>query len=474
MTESNQQAISPVTESARIDVMDILRGFALIGIVFMNIEWFNRSGTDLRTFDVSLTGLDHAVGWLVRAFVEGKFYKLFALLFGMGFTVMLLRAQEAGRPFGAWFIRRMLVLLFIGFLHQVFLWDGDILHDYAFAGLVFLGWIYLFQSRWLRRFNTPSAFLKIGIVWLMLPFVLVSLAGITFGTQSSHDDIQQVWQYELEVEAAVSRRLEEPASSDPIPPTAVSAEEGGERELTDEERKEKEVNYWVDVERGDIKARETEIAIVTGDSYIAAVQYRLANLPRDWRKTPFFTFIQLMPIFLVGYWFVASGVLKRHREHRPLFNAITILGLYFGTILTVGGLLMMQHPIWNISGSLSSIAVWASRIGEELLAAGYFGLIVVMVSRRIFERALNWLAPFGRMALTNYIMQTVILILIFHGYAGGQFGEVTRAQQMLVVVAIVVSQMLLSAWWLKRFRFGPLEWLWRSATYLSWQRFRVA
>jgi uncharacterized membrane protein YeiB len=118
VSEENHQSLSPVTESARIDVMDILRGFALIGIVFMNIEWFNRSGTDLRTFDVSLTGMNHAVGWLVRAFVEGKFYKLFALLFGMGFAVMLLRAREAGRPFGAWFIRRMLVLMLIGFLHQ--------------------------------------------------------------------------------------------------------------------------------------------------------------------------------------------------------------------------------------------------------------------------------------------------------------------------------------------------------------------
>ena len=93
--------------------MDILRGFALLGIILMNIEWFNRSATDMRTFDVSLTGLDHAVGWLIRAFVEGKFYKLFALLFGMGFAVMLLRAKEVGRPFGAWFARRMLVLMLI-------------------------------------------------------------------------------------------------------------------------------------------------------------------------------------------------------------------------------------------------------------------------------------------------------------------------------------------------------------------------
>ena len=146
MSTEDLQSLAPVTDAARIDVMDILRGFALIGIVLMNIEWFNRSGTEIRSFDTSLTGLDHAVGWLVRAFVEGKFYKLFSLLFGMGFAVMLLRARELGRPFGAWFIRRMLVLMLIGYAHAILLWDGDILHDYAFAGLVFLGWIYLFSK----------------------------------------------------------------------------------------------------------------------------------------------------------------------------------------------------------------------------------------------------------------------------------------------------------------------------------------
>lgn len=473
MSEENQQSLSPVTESARIDVMDILRGFALIGIVFMNIEWFNRSGTDLRTFDVSLTGMDHAIGWLVRAFVEGKFYKLFALLFGMGFAVMLLRARETGRPFGAWFIRRMLALLLIGFVHQVLLWDGDILHDYAFAGLVFLGWIYLFDVRWLRRFNTPSAFLKIGIVWLILPFAFASFAGIKFGTQSSDNDVRQQWQYDLELEASIEQRLEDPAPDDAALATDDPAEEGDDRELTAEERRERKVDYWVGVERGRIQAAQAEIEIMSGDSYLAAVRYRVANLRQDWSKTPFFTFILLIPIYLIGYWFVASDVLQRHREHRQLFNSITALGLGLGTVLSVAGLLMIQHPIWNISDSMSAIAFWTFNLGQLVLAAGYFGLIVILAGQPTFYRILKLLAPFGRMALTNYIMQTVILVLIFHGYAGGQFGEVSRSAQMLIVVAIIVFQMLLSAWWLKRFRFGPLEWIWRSATYLSWQRLRL-
>lgn len=456
---NNEQSLAPLTENARIDVMDILRGFALIGIAFMNIEWFNRSGTDLRTFDVSLTGLDHATGWLVRAFVEGKFYKLFALLFGMGFAVMLVRARELDRPFGAWFVRRMLVLMLIGYAHATLLWDGDILHDYAFAGLVFLGWIYLFETRWLRRFNTPATFLKIGVIWLLLPFVVVTFAGVGFGTGSNHADITQQWQRDVEIAAAVEQRLAEP--------------EAEPEERSAEELKDIEVEDWVNEERRWIRKSEEQVAIMSGDSYLDAVRYRISQLPQDARNMIFFTFILLIPIFLVGYWFIASGVLKHHREHRQLFVSLAIIGLVFGTMLSVGGLLIMQHPIWEISNSISGVAFWTFSLGQSVLAAGYLGLIVILAGQPTCHRVLKWLAPFGRMALTNYILQTVILVLLFYGYAGGLYGELSRAPQMLVVVAIVAFQIVLSAWWLKRFRFGPLEWLWRSATYMSWQPLRT-
>ncbi|MFQ3199279.1 MAG: hypothetical protein ACI81A_003013, partial [Paraglaciecola sp.] len=95
----------PVAPDQRINALDILRGFALIGILLMNIEWFGRPISSLGAIDVDLSGLDHAVGWLIRCFVEGKFYKLFALLFGMGFAVMLTQAMGKDRPFGAWLSR---------------------------------------------------------------------------------------------------------------------------------------------------------------------------------------------------------------------------------------------------------------------------------------------------------------------------------------------------------------------------------
>lgn len=453
--------------------MDILRGFALVGIVFMNIEFFNRSGTELRSFDASLTGLDHAFGWLIRAFVEGKFYKLFSLLFGMGFAVMLLRAREVGRPFGAWFVRRMLVLLLIGLAHNVLIWDGDILHDYAFAGLVFLVWIYLFQTPWLSRFNAPSAFLKIGIVWLLMPIFGVTFMGMQLGMQTNDEEMRQQWQYELDVAAAIEQRLDEPAPDAAAEPGDDANEAPADEDLSAEELKEREIDYWVNLERKWKRKAEIDEAVMSGDSYVAAVRYRAANLRRDASNTLFFTAVLLLPIFLVGYWFVASGILKEHRKHKAVFKSLAAVGLVFGTMVTVAGLLMLQHPIAETSEMLWGMAFWLFNLGQLLLAAGYLGIVVLLAGQPLSHRVLNKLAPFGRMALTNYIMQSVILVTLFHGYAGGLYGQVSRSGQMLVVVAILAFQIVFSSWWLQRFRFGPLEWLWRSATYMSWQPLRL-
>jgi uncharacterized protein len=119
LVPQNQQ-LTPLKNFSRIHVMDLLRGFALIGILMMNIEWFNRPVSDLVSFDYNLTGFDWASSWLVKVFVEGKFYKLFSILFGMGFAIMLIRAQEADRKFGAWFTRRMLALFVFGMAHLIF------------------------------------------------------------------------------------------------------------------------------------------------------------------------------------------------------------------------------------------------------------------------------------------------------------------------------------------------------------------
>ncbi len=471
--------LAPIAESMRIDAMDILRGFALMGILLMNVEWFNRPIADLGGFDDSLRGFDHAFGWLVRCFVEGKFYKLFALLFGMGFAVMLIRAKEAGRPFGAWFVRRMLVLLVIGLLHMIFLWNGDILHDYAFAGLILLGWVILLRKERLRKLDNPKTFLRISLTWLAFPIVASAIAAIVFSVAYDHDKLTEQWERENQIVAMVNARMELPAEELPEAEDEAEAEDDAEeeepeKELTEEEEIELAVSEAVEAKREKEADVEEETAAFTQTSYWEATKFRFWNALKWLKFSPVLTFTMLLPIFLLGYWFIASGVLRNHREHQHIFKPMAWLGMSFGLFLTTGGLMVMQSPPTEISDSLQATGGVLFFAGQYALAAGYLGLVVTLLGSPSWARRLGRLAPMGRMALTNYIMHSVILTTVFYGYAGGMFGQLSRAPQMLMVAVIIIFQMYFSAWWLKRYRFGPLEWVWRSLTYKSIQPMRVA
>lgn len=218
-------ALTPISASSRIDTMDILRGFALLGILLMNIEWFNRPINQLGNFDFTLTGGDWAAGWLIRLFVEGKFFKLFSILFGMGFAVMLIRAQEAGRPFYAWFTRRMVFLFMFGVAHMVLFWGGDIIHDYAAGGLLVLFWVWLINKfKRLNFFNQPRWFLRIGLGVMALPFLVLSIVAIYFGTTRTEAEILK----DNEERIAIAARIEE-----------IKADEALSQELIAEWEKEK-------------------------------------------------------------------------------------------------------------------------------------------------------------------------------------------------------------------------------------------
>jgi uncharacterized protein len=461
-------ALAPISASTRIDAMDILRGIAIVGILFMNIEWYaGRSINDIGTFDQSLTGADHAIGWLIRCLVEGNFYKLFALLFGMGFAVMLIRAREAGKPFGAWFTRRMLVLFAFGLLHMIFVWGGDILHDYAFTGLLLLGFVLLLQTQRLRKYDTPSTFLKVGIVWLAFPVVASAIAAMVFSVRFDHGQLVERWQDDQYVAIQVEDRM-------PVPlPPEEDDEADTDRELTKEEEIEQRVIDTVRAEQEHAADVQREIDAYSQPSYWKATRFRFDDALSRLQGTPFFALFVLMPVFLVGYWFVASGVLRNHRQYVHLFRSMAIIGLSFGLLLSIAGLVILQHPVLDVASVLPAVGNVTFFFGQYVLCAGYVGAIVLLLGSPAWAGRLDRFAPMGRMALTNYIMQTVMLAVIFHGYAGGLFGQVGRAPQMLIVIAIVVFQLYLSAWWLRRYRFGPLEWLWRSLTYRSVQPMRA-
>jgi len=488
--ETSSAQLNPVGNANRIQVMDLLRGFALIGILFMNIEWFNRPVSILLSFDYQQTGLDWAASWLVKVFVEGKFYKLFSLLFGMGFAVMLIQAQKKQRPFGAWFIRRMLALFLFGMAHATFFWGGDILHDYAVAGLLLLGFVFILKKEKFAKYNHPKTFLKVG-TWLMLFPLLISLcAALFFGVTRDNNEITQdlqqratvIEQSDIQLAKLRATSTESQVSNNESPlidETSGNKEQEQEGEEIDEDAmspaqliahkvKERVEN---EQEQDLIVAKETEM--FTNGTYSQATAYRAVESVKALASTPFFAFLVCLPLFMLGYWLVASKRLEQPEQHQNFFNVMCWGGLGLGLLLNISATFLTLHPAAKTAIEISAVGNTLFFYAQLILCAGYIGLFVKLVSKAWFIRMFSWLAPLGKMALTNYISHSIILSSIFYGYAGGMFGKIPRAEQMLIVVAIIFCQVLLCKLWLKYYQFGPLEWLWRSMTYLKLQPLRI-
>ena len=464
--------LQPLDKNKRVYALDVLRGLALVGILLMNIEWFNRAIISLGGHDTTLTGIDHAVGWLIRCFVEGKFYKLFALIFGMGFAVMLLRAKEVGRPFGAWFVRRMIVLLLIGIAHMIFLWGGDILHDYAIAGLILLAWVSY------KKTEDPRAYLKLALMWLAIPVFLISFGGSIFGMIFNDTKYQEMWQNELDIYTVVEQRLENEVQIVPEPneysdSTDASSEETSFTMPTDEEIKALTITETIEQRKESQADIAEEDAAFTQDSYWQATEYRIGFTGFMMMFTPIMSLVVLMPIFILGFWLVATEKITKHQEHHTFFKILARVGLGIGIPLNVASILIIQHPAAGISGILQGVGQMIFYVAQYLLSAGYLGIVVCALNKKMWQEFFSAFSPMGQMALTNYLMHSVILTSIFYGYAGGQYGEISRAPQMLIVIAIILSQMIFSKWWLNRYRFGPMEWLWRSLTYKKIQPMKL-
>lgn len=492
-----EQQLSPLNNANRIQVMDLLRGFALIGIIMMNIEWFNRPVSELMSFDFQLTGADWASSWLVKVFVEGKFYKLFSILFGMGFAIMLIRAQEAERKFGAWFTRRMLALFVFGMAHLIFLWGGDIIHDYAVGGLFLLGFVLLLRTKKLARFNKPETFAKVGFSLLLMPLIVSMFAALYFGVTRDNGVITDEWQQKIAVnqqfEVLMQQEKDKPkelaltdeaeveednqlaqeqtlAEDDSAEKSSSDAEENTEEPaMTDEEiiADKAQKRFENKQKRNKRLAKETDA--FTQDSYITATKYRAESAVKALANTPFFAFFVCLPLFMIGYWLVASGRMKHPEQHKGFFSVMCWGGLSIGLMLSIAGAFISLHPAAKAAIEVQAGGQTIFYYGQFILCAGYIGMFVKLASKAWFIKSFSWLAPLGKMALTNYISHSIILTSIFYGYAGGMFGQIARGQQMLIVVAVIIAQVVFCTLWLKFFRFGPLEWLWRSITYMKMQ-----
>jgi uncharacterized membrane protein YeiB len=180
----------------------------------------------------------------------------------------------------------------------------------------------------------------------------------------------------------------------------------------------------------------------------------------------------LLAMFLLGSWFVRSGVMENTATHLPLFRKLALYGLPIGIGL---GLLGSTIAVSHVAGDDYDgfqFARGLAMLGNLPACLGYVGMVVLMLhSNSVFSK-IRVLAPLGRMALTNYLMQSVICSFYFFGYGLGHWG-MARAWQVVFVLVVFALQVGFSHWWLARYRFGPMEWLWRAFTYRQTPRMRL-
>ena len=514
-----EQPLVPTTASQRIEALDVVRGFALLGIFLMNVEYFNRTLSSLgEGMPRGLTGIDWWASWFVAYFVQGKFWTIFSLLFGMGFAVMMTRAEQAGRAFKVVYLRRVVALALFGAAHFILLWEGDILFSYAVGALMLMTVLYG-KTKWILIGIATAvglAFIpgwsKVGAVagglaaagllaiylrsgkrvkgiplfsfLLLLIGALLIVAAIVFWSLPNGPIEPRLplsifgpllalagwlsWKY-YEPEEKRSVRLAIGVyvflaigitagglvqRFAPDPDTGASVERVAER------RAEREKNL------ADAKAKDQEERrVLTSGTYWDTVKWHSRRFPE--KATNDFAFaIVLIGMFLLGTWFVRSGVMEHPAAHLRFFRALAVWGLPVGIGLgLLGSLIAMSHTPgdrydgWGIAAGLSVL-------GSLPACLGYVGLVVLMLQSKTALSRIAVLAPLGRMALTNYLAQSLICAIVFYGYAMGQWG-MPRAQQVLFVLAVYAVQIAFSHWWLSQFHYGPMEWAWRGFTY--WQ-----
>lgn len=404
MKDVTGTTLAPLAAPERLDNLDVLRGLALLGIALMNVEYFTAPLMDISEgIAPDARGLDWLADSFVYVFVRGKFWTLFSLLFGMGFAVLLGRAEAAGRGFVPLYLRRTVGLLLFGLAHALLIWSGDILVSYALTALVLM---LFFRNVPAERSWKWGAWIWGAMVGLMLLFGAMMMVG---------DGV-----------------------SDPNAAESAAA-------VAD--------------------LREAEIAAYSGGSYAEATAMRLRYFAHAVAFNAFLVPL-VLGMFLVGAWLVRSGAMARPAEHRRMFVRLGWIGGLGGLGLTLASVAVNANPATIGQPSPDAVIAMALHMaGSPLMALAYVSIVVLAL-----QRGATWLralAPAGRMALTNYIAQSLIGTWVFYGHGLGLWGQVPRAWQVLGVVVVFVLQLAASRWWLARFRHGPLEWGWRAFTY--WQ-----
>ena len=399
MTSRSQRTIgmAPTSGRERYQFLDVLRGFALFGIITANMILYSLylDLPESAKTSMSTHATDRVLDFLELTFIEGKFYTIFSVLFGIGFSILLIRAQAKGLVFYRFFLRRMSFLFLIGLAHAVLFWNDDILECYAVCGALLLPFVRV-RNRTLVAFSVLA--LAIGAV---IKFTGAIPPGFFTGPRDlffahfgfTHDSQIEIWTH------------------------------------------------------GSL----LNILRLNLSTWFGQVDYVISSG----------MFFKIFGCFLLGFYLGRNEIHKNLEKHRPTIKSVAIVGLVIGIPLNL-----------IYAYTFESDDSWVRNLSEPLailpLSAAYASLLCLLWLNSRRRRLLENFAPVGRMALTNYVGQSVICTLIFYGTGLGLGGRMGPTLYLPIGFAVYIAQIALSRLWLNRFQFGPLEWVWRMLTYGSW------
>jgi len=416
---------APVAPSERLDALDLLRGIAVLGILLMNVVGF---ALPMGAYEVPAVaggaeGLDLVTWWVSQVFVQQKFLNMFAMLFGAGVALMYDRAAARGTGFGGLHTRRMGILLLIGAAHGYLLWWGDVLWSYGFVGL----FLFFFRRRSPRTLLTWAIVLVVAALGLQL-----AMGAFFHRAQAAHQEM-----------------LAAEASGEPL--------DDATRELA---RAFEEQSGMRDPGPAEL---ERDLAIHRG-SYAGIVAHRAPIVTGlQFFVTPVFLLPRILGIMLLGMFLYRNGMLAGGRSPGA-YRRLAIVGYVTGLPLCV---LSATARVAVDFDYVHKMTVDSPLLfsGSILVALGHVSVILLIRQAGWWTRLGDRLRAVGRMAFSNYLAQSVMGTTLFYGYGFGLYGHLSRFQLMGVVLAMWILQLLWSPWWLRRFRYGPAEWAWRSLTY---------
>lgn len=381
-----ENTLKPTSQKTRLLAPDIIRGFALLGVLLVNLTMIDATLSESKPYFTELSGINAAAAFFIYFFAKAKFYTIFSFLFGFGFFLFCDKPSEL-RP-EHYFKRRLYILFLFGVLHLIFVWYGDILHTYAICGFLLLSSAHKPKEKILRH---AAIFLTASI--------------LIMGLFSAH-----------------------------------SHTNGLGTSLMD-----------------------NSINTYTTSNYFEMVKYRVkTELPLVAINLPF-VLLRLIGIFYIGYWVGIKRVFQNLESFRPSIKKIWWLafgGFALSIAIEVLGRQFLQNTFTN-----NLIIFVSNECGSILGASFYVTSILLALKHPIFVKILKPLSYSGRMALTNYLTQTIFFTTLIYGYGGNFFHKIPMYGYILLAFSFYSLQMIISTLWLKNHSFGPMEKIWRRLTY---------